>query len=461
MKKRAQCGWGILFVLTVLFSPSEGATLFVSPEGDGTDGLSWETAFPTVGDAIFSATDGDEVWVRSATYSENVSIRKSITLLGGFFGNETLDQRELRNPDQNETVLDSQRNGPPVMTIAYTTAVVQGFTLTNGLASIGSGMHITHATATVLDTTISNNGDIEGSWSSGGLIVFGSHCEIGGCVIHNNAADLAGGAAVDRSTIQIRETIFRENRAHVGGGLHIGKDSTVTIDSCVFEGNASVQEIIYPGGGGFGGGGNPYPSGGQGGAIYLQTISPYEPPTTLRVTNTVFDRNTFGGPTGSGAIFYGRGKFNAEFINCTGIMGARAGSFGLYPSGSATPPVMHNCIFVSEPGEIAYFGSGSRAIVSHSLIEGGWPGEGNIDTDPKFVDFENGDYHLLRSSPCIDSGTDTGLTSDFDGNPRPIGDYDMGAFEFPFLRSDINGDDRVDSTDLLILQQDWKKVSGP
>jgi len=99
--------------------------------------------------------------------------------------------------------------------------------------------------------------------------------------------------------------------------------------------------------------------------------------------------------------------------------------------------------------------------VTYSNIEGGFPGEGNIDADPLFVDIENGDYHLQRGSPCIDSGTNTGLTEDFDGNDRPVGDYDMGAFEFPFLRSDIDGSGEVDSGDLLILREDWMKMSGP
>ncbi|MCA9432123.1 MAG: hypothetical protein KC940_16550 [Candidatus Omnitrophica bacterium] len=58
------------------------------------------------------------------------------------------------------------------------------------------------------------------------------------------------------------------------------------------------------------------------------------------------------------------------------------------------------------------------------------------------------------------SGTDTGLTEDFDGNPRPIGTYDMGAFEYPVLRSDLNGDGAVNEWDLIVFSQDWKKASG-
>ncbi len=36
------------------------------------NGLSWATAFTTVQEGINVATEGDEVWVASATYFENI-----------------------------------------------------------------------------------------------------------------------------------------------------------------------------------------------------------------------------------------------------------------------------------------------------------------------------------------------------------------------------------------------------
>ncbi len=70
-------------------------------------------------------------------------------------------------------------------------------------------------------------------------------------------------------------------------------------------------------------------------------------------------------------------------------------------------------------------------------------GEGNIVSDPLFVDPENGDFRLSEDSPCIDAGRLTlDVLEDFDGNPRPMdgsaveprGDgsgWDIGAFEHP------------------------------
>jgi hypothetical protein len=91
-----------------------------------------------------------------------------------------------------------------------------------------------------------------------------------------------------------------------------------------------------------------------------------------------------------------------------------------------------------------------NAVVTatYSCIEGGWPGDGNIDADPRFVSpgcwddsgtpgdtsddvFVAGDYHLSASSPCIDAGDPAStVTEDIEGNPRSDARVDMGAYEF-------------------------------
>jgi hypothetical protein len=107
----------------------------------------------------------------------------------------------------------------------------------------------------------------------------------------------------------------------------------------------------------------------------------------------------------------------------------------------------------------------SEATVSYSDVEGGvdsvyvepnsilnW-GQGNIDADPCFVMlgywvdvngtpadpnddvWVDGDYHLLWSSPCIDTGDPNYAPepneTDLDGIPRVINNrIDMGAYEY-------------------------------
>ncbi len=76
--------------------------------------------------------------------------------------------------------------------------------------------------------------------------------------------------------------------------------------------------------------------------------------------------------------------------------------------------------------------------VDHNLIDGymGYFGEiyGDdfVEGDPLFVDSTEADFHLLESSPAIDSGSsDDAPNFDFDGNTRPQGtEYDIGAYEY-------------------------------
>ena len=51
--------------------------------------------------------------------------------------------------------------------------------------------------------------------------------------------------------------------------------------------------------------------------------------------------------------------------------------------------------------------------------------------DPLLVNPDNNNYHLTASSPCIGTGINTGIGTDFDLNQRPqTGSYDVGAYQF-------------------------------
>lgn len=65
--------------------------------------------------------------------------------------------------------------------------------------------------------------------------------------------------------------------------------------------------------------------------------------------------------------------------------------------------------------------------------------------DPGFLDLANHDYHLTAASLVRDAGIDVGVTTDFEGDPRPFGSRpDIGADEFtPILYLRASPRDRV------------------
>ncbi|HBX87532.1 MAG TPA: hypothetical protein DEG09_02810, partial [Marinilabiliaceae bacterium] len=76
----------------------------------------------------------------------------------------------------------------------------------------------------------------------------------------------------------------------------------------------------------------------------------------------------------------------------------------------------------------------STVSARHSIIQGGYSGEGNIDADPLFMDPENGNFMLKPGSPAIDAGSSDllpeYLTRDYLGSPRVQGNnVDMGPLE--------------------------------
>jgi len=75
---------------------------------------------------------------------------------------------------------------------------------------------------------------------------------------------------------------------------------------------------------------------------------------------------------------------------------------------------------------------GSVITVTYSGIEGGWPGEGNINADPLFRAPQSGNYRLGEDSPYVDTGSPVGAPDmDIRDVYRPHGEgYDRGVYEF-------------------------------
>ncbi|MBU0705423.1 MAG: CotH kinase family protein, partial [Chloroflexi bacterium] len=89
-----------------------------------------------------------------------------------------------------------------------------------------------------------------------------------------------------------------------------------------------------------------------------------------------------------------------------------------------------NCIVWGNGTELE-LRDGSTVGVTYSNVEGGWPGEGNINTDPQFLAPQEGDYQLWEDSPCVDAASPAGAPGeDILSVPRPQrAGYDQGAYE--------------------------------
>jgi hypothetical protein len=126
-------------------------------------------------------------------------------------------------------------------------------------------------------------------------------------------------------------------------------------------------------------------------------------------------------------------------------------------------PTFTNCIlWANTPDEIAC----GNATVTYCDVQGGYTGEGNIDTAPLLVG--GSDYHLRAGSPCIDAGSNDALqlpTNDFEGDLRILdGDddgiarVDIGADEFNVCEGDFDGDGDVDGSDLAVFAADFGRA---
>ncbi|MHC4942783.1 MAG: right-handed parallel beta-helix repeat-containing protein [Planctomycetota bacterium] len=332
---------------------------------------------PTIQQAIDAAEFGDRVLVAPGTYVEHLDFKGKTITLSSEEGAES-------------TVIDGNQTGRVVTFQSGETpaTILEGFTITNG------------------NVVTSNGGGIDCTLESSPTIR--------DCVIAYNRADALGGGIACRglSNPSISRCTFIGNicrgyyEGSNGGGICCFVLSNATIEDCVFIGNESEY----------------------GGAIQCGISFP-------SITNCLFIDNV--ADKGGGAIDCAASD---PFItNCTFVQNSAFFGGGLSTTGVYLPsyPVLTNCIlWNNDPDEIkVLIGSAS---VTYSDVQGGWPGEGNIDSDPLFVDtpVDSGerDLHLFYGSPCRDAGTNTAPIlpdKDFEGDPRIANNtVDMGADEF-------------------------------
>jgi len=244
----------------------------------------------------------------------------------------------------------------------------------------------------------------------GALYIFNSSPTIRHCTIRNNRVSRYGaGIYCENASPTIEHCTITNNLAGYaatsgGGGIYCRNSQPQIIGNIISHNQVSAS-------GGFG------PANGLGGAIYLSdsdAVIEYN----IIASNTV---DAFGNvPTHSrgGAIYLANSDARLvgnTFSDNAAMFAAEGGS--LYVSQS-NPTAVNNIFWNNAPQEVFFAASGiSSILVAYSDVEGGeeaivtndsgtvyWQ-EGNLQSDPLFVDAANDDYALQSGSPAVNSGT--------------------------------------------------------
>ncbi len=398
--------------------------------------------FPTIQAAVDAAENGDTVLVAPGHYPENLAVLgKSLSLVS--------------SDGPKQTTIDGGGSGPVVTIDQSESALLEGFTITNGnsdlggggvrcivstvtirgnvitenFASRGGGIHSIGSTTTVVDNELSNNLG-SGFWSAGGAIFCqAGEVEATSNVVENNRCQgfLSGGGAFgnrDGGFFVATRNLFHGNSTDGVGGAVSAYDDFVLHEN-QFIGNSSL---------------------GEGGAIVLLGGHPI----AISITGNLFVGNSAGA---FGGAIYGGGDINTNISENTFVLNEQ----GFGPSSGAIHMNTESSSQLITSNVVAYTGSGwgircftSTSVGCNVLYENPTGGisfaggcvdlGGNVETDPEFCDLEQGNYSVASTSPCLPgqhpTGRDCGQIGAFGQGcgPTPVARTTWGELKSRYLR---------------------------
>ena len=336
----------------------------------------WVTAAHTIQDAVDAAWTHDTVLVTNGVYAAGGAVTPGASLSNRVCVTKGITLQSINGPDSTFIV------GATAVRCVFidSGATVSGFMLTNGAA---------------IDARDVRDNAGGGVFLAGGTLT--------NCIVTGNRAlatieiGIGGGILAEGGTINncvisgntasfygggiygsptMNNCILRDNSAQLGGALSLGGGQ---VNNCLLTGNYANEEAS---------------------AVHA-----------------------FGGEINHCTIVanvYGRNDVGCVWID----------------DGSV---IIRNSIIANNlGGNVEIWGGGSGTFI-HCCAKG-LSGDGNITSDPQFVNAPEGDYRLCSSSPCVDSGTNGYSTgSSLDGGARVVkGVVDMGAYEFQRLVSITN-----------------------
>jgi predicted outer membrane repeat protein len=329
----------------------------------------------------------------------------------------------------------------------------------------------------------------------------GADSVVSGFTITNGGASAGSGIFCSEASPTIENNIIAGNTAYVGregggdgGGVYCYEASPVIVDNLIM-GNVA---------------------GGSGGGIYANGSSVLLINNTLTANHARGTRFPFRSPGRGGAICCVNSSF-LTVVNCT-VIGNKAhdlggaweqpGEGGAVFHRYSSLTVVNSILRANKPDEIFSDSGQPTDDVTYSNVEGGWPGQGNIDGDPCFAgpgywdenstpddandDFwVEGDYHLKSqggrwdskegrwttddvTSPCIDGGdpmSPVGAEAFPNGGIVNMGAYGgtaQGSKSYfgkagceTVMAGDVNGDCAIDFRDLELMSLHWCEDNNP
>lgn len=343
------------------------------------DGASWSSAVRTVqeGLALASARAPCEVWVAAGVYPiysssprDTIQLRPGVSVFGGFAGGERA--RELRDFRVNRTTLDGGQKVYHVVT-GSADATLDGFVVTNGSAS----------------------GEAPDDRGGGMLIEQGAPA-VANCVFKGNFATTRGGGVFNEGgDVQFRNCAFVDNRTQGSGGGLFNQLGRASIINGLFHGNASEKDGagVYNGGG------------------------------ALSIVHCSFSRNQAGGSGDAGGSGVGSSVGAGGATASAGTNGGAGTGGAIYHASGERLEIRNSVLWGDIPQELFSLVATAVQEISHSDVQDGRSGPGNITLDPKFQDALAPDLHLQAGSPCIDAA---------DGSVSVGADFkDQGRFDDP------------------------------